>query len=324
MIFSYEQQSDFHRHSSIWTIGCVVLSLFSTVGFAADSSYQSLNQIYQQLQAKLDTNDFNAPIVVQSHVDNENVSGMVYSVIPHPFKQAAQLFSNATTLCNALDFHINVKSCTVSTASSSPVVSLYVGDKDYQQPDEAYRFDYEYRLTANTDRYLNTQLSATSGPLDSKNYLISIEAIPINENSSFIVFKYSAVYGFMTRLLINTYLATAGRHKVGFTKVGLDGEGNTKYIKGIEGLVERNAMRYMLAIYSYLDSLSYPKRQRMDFGLNRWFEFTRQYPRQLYEIGKDEYLSNKQRELKNQQTLQLAITSASATQQQADDSKTHL
>lgn len=315
---------------SLWNtifrlIGAVVVLLSTTDVFATESDYETLKDTYLTLQSRLESNDFKNPIVVDSNVNKENVKGIVYAVLPHNFNQTGKLFRNVNSLCNALDFHINVKSCTVSAAQDhSPLLHVYIGNKDYQQPDEAYRFDYGYEVVANEPNYLDIRLNTVDGPLDSKDYQISIQAIPLDNQSSFVVFSYSAVYGLMTRLMINTYLATSGRNKVGFTRVGTDSDGNTKYIKGIEGLLERNAVRYMFAFYSFLDSESYPKEQRMNIGLNRWFELTRQYPRQLYEIAKDEYIDNKQREQMNQQELQLAIKNTSTSNEQRLNSDIHL
>lgn len=310
---------------SIQILCAVVVLLFSTSAFTIEQGQQALMDTYLKYQSRLESNDFNNQIAVDSYVEKGNVSGTVYAVLPHDFAQTREIFQHASNWCTALDLHINVKSCTVShTQKDRPSVHLYIGDKDYQMPEDAYRFDYQYSIKADTNQYINAELRADTGPLDSKDYLITLQAIPINGNASFIVLKYSAVYGVLTRLMINTYLSTLGRNKVGFTKVGLDKDGNTKYIKGIEGLVERNAMRYMFAIYSYLDSLALPGPQRFEAGLNRWFDFTKKYPRQLYEIGRDEYISNKHRERKNQQSLQLAINKTVRQQNQSDTINTPL
>jgi hypothetical protein len=66
-------------------------------------------------------------------------------------------------------------------------------------------------------------------------------------------------------------------------------------------VVERNTMRYYLAIGAYLDSLSLPPQQRIERRLRDWFAATERYPRQLHEISQDEYLVMKRREIERQQ-----------------------
>jgi hypothetical protein len=49
-------------------------------------------------------------------------------------------------------------------------------------------------------------------------------------------------------IAMKTYLATLGSSKVGFTVTRRQSNGQPEYIRGMRGLVERNAMRYYLAI----------------------------------------------------------------------------
>src|SRR3546814_16967541 len=55
-------------------------------------------------------------------------------------------------------------------------------------------------------------------------------------------------YGVAGRMAMQAYLATAGSAKVGFTVTGKDGHGQPIHIGGMRGAIERNAMRYYLAI----------------------------------------------------------------------------
>jgi hypothetical protein len=99
---------------------------------------------------------------------------------------------------------------------------------------------------------------------------------------------------------MKTYLATIGSDKVGFTTAG----GPSEYIGGVRGLVERNTMRYYLAIDAYLGALSSPPDKRLEQRLTNWFDATEQYPRQLHEVDRQEYLQMKHQEYERQQTEQ--------------------
>ena len=61
-------------------------------------------------------------------------------------------------------------------------------------------------------------------------------------------------------------------------------------------MVERNTMRYFLAIEASLDALAAPAGQRTEKRIREWFTATERYARQLHEMDADEYLAMKRRE----------------------------
>jgi hypothetical protein len=73
------------------------------------------------------------------------------------------------------------------------------------------------------------------------------------------------------------------------------------YIRGVRGVVERNTMRYYLAIEAYLDSLTEPLSRQLDSRLRNWFASTERYPRQLADGDLGSYLEMKQGEYRRQQ-----------------------
>jgi len=98
------------------------------------------------------------------------------------------------------------------------------------------------------------------------------------------------------------YLATFGRGKVGFTNIADSPAAPPKYVDGIRGLAERNTMRYYLAIDAYLSALSGLPEKRLEQCLSNWFSASEQYPRQLHEIGRQQYMQMKREEYRRQQT----------------------
>jgi hypothetical protein len=66
--------------------------------------------------------------------------------------------------------------------------------------------------------------------------------------------------------------------------------------------VERNAMRYYLAIDAYLDTMDAPQAQRVDKRINQWFTATERYPTQLHEMDRNTYVSMKRQEYERQTT----------------------
>ena len=100
------------------------------------------------------------------------------------------------------------------------------------------------------------------------------------------------------------YLATIGRDKVGFTTTGKQPNGQPIYIKGVRGVVERNTMRYYLAIDTYLAALNTPPEGQLEKRLQLWFNGTDQYARQLHEVERGDYLAMKRSEYQRQQVAQ--------------------
>ena len=131
--------------------------------------------------------------------------------------------------------------------------------------------------------------------LRSSRLRIAVSAIPIDKGRTFLHLSYSYGYGLAGRVAMQAYLATAGANKAGFTS------------KGLRGAVERNAMRYYLAIDAYLDTLDAPQAQRTDKRINQWFSATERYPRQLREMDRGTYVAMKRQDYGAQ-------TTAAATQ----------
>ena len=185
-------------------------------------------------------------------------------------------------------------------------MQLFVGRKHYQTPGKAFPLQYRFAQQAN-DHQLSVKLTAHTGPFGTSDYLISLEATPIDEHHSFIHFQYHYQFGFMAKIAMQAYLATLGRKKVGFTVVDTDENGKAIYIKGLQGVIERNVMRYIFAIQSVLEARKSPDENRHTDQLARWYAHIQEYPRQLVELTREEYMGNKQRECRNQMEMQKAL-----------------
>jgi hypothetical protein len=113
---------------------------------------------------------------------------------------------------------------------------------------------------------------------------------------------YAYRFGVAARLATKAYLTTVGRDKVGFSIVGRDSAGKPQFVGGTRGAIERNTMRYYLAIEAYLGALSLPTAQQLETvgGLARR---RRTYPRQLRELDRGEYIAMKREQVRRQQQL---------------------
>ena len=88
---------------------------------------------------------------------------------------------------------------------------------------------------------------------------------------------------------------------------GTDRNGKPVYIGGPRGAIERNAVRYYFAIQSFMDMLSYPGENRFSMSTIKWYDLTSRYRKQLFDLDKENYLTLKTKEHKNQVILQQSM-----------------
>ena len=259
-------------------------------------SAATLRARFSVLQDQLSHNQFQRPLYMDSSETPDSVTGDVYALVNYPFATAATALNVPARWCDILMLHINTKYCRASTDSRSSVLQVNIGKKFDQPLDQAYRVDFVYRVAAETPNYLKVTLTAADGPLSTRDYRVILEAVPLENGRTFIHLTYSYAYGFAGKLAMQAYLATIGRGKVGFTVVGKDSGGQPIHIGGTRGVVERNTMRYYLAIDAFLGALSAPPQARLEKSLRDWFAAIERYPRQLHELEQNEYLDMKRKE----------------------------
>jgi hypothetical protein len=258
---------------------------------AAVGSAQALLARHEQLRDRLEHNAFGQPLVLISHEGDGIVQGDVYGVVEHPFKRVEAELGDAANWCHVLILPYNVKRC---TAQGGTDLTLHVGKKSHDPIERAFRLDFHFQPVQTSPDYLQRTLKAPEGPLGTRNYGITLEASPLDEGHSFIHLSYTYEYGTVSRLAMDLYLSTTGSAKVGFSTVNEGGQ--EQLVKGMRGVMERNTMRYFLAIEADLDSLAAPPGQQLEARLNEWYEMSEKYRRQLWEMGRKEYLDMKRAE----------------------------
>ena len=279
--------------------------LLASVFAQADAG--ALRAKYVQIETDLRDNVYGIPVYLQSNGDNGTMHGEVFGVIPHPFSTVRDALGTPANWCEMVPRHLNVKACTYRYIGGECRLNIYTGRKFYEKADDVYLLDYRYQVDTKQKGYLHTTLTAEDGPLDTGNYIITAEAVPLNESSTFIHFSYSYEHGFITDLAMTGYFATLGSGKIGFTIVGKNYDGKPVYVDGIRGVIERNTIRYYFVIQSFLDTLKVPAEERFEARINNWFDLTERYHAQLYEMDKKDYLSYKRKERLDQMRLQQAV-----------------
>jgi hypothetical protein len=247
-----------------------------------------LHERYAALRERFEQSPYGRPLWLDSREGAHNLEGDAFAVIAQPFGKVMSALGPLDHWCDALILPFNVKRCTTNAAAAR--LSLWVSPKADSSESLASRLDFEYSIAAHANDYLELALRARDGPLGTRDYRIVLRAIPLDEGRTFIHLGYSYGFGVLGKAAMRTYLATAGASKVGFSR---DGQG---FVGGMRGVMERNTMRYYLAIDAYLGSLAAPPAAQAAKRLNDWFSATERYPRQLGEnIGRAQYIAMKMR-----------------------------
>jgi hypothetical protein len=246
---------------------------------------------YDGLHEELQHNAFGRPLVLQATQNGDRLLGEVYAKLDTPFAQLAQALEGTDHWCAILILHLNVKRCHAEAHG----LDMALGRKFDQAADDAFQLHFDYRLGSATPGYLEAGLSSADGPLGTHDYRISVEAEPLDATHSVLHMSYAYSVGLAARVATSAYLATSGASKVGFSQAGRDDGGQPRYVGGVRGLIERNTMRYYLAIEAYAAS---PGPGQLEQRLAGWFDATERYARQLHEVDKPQYLAMKREEVR--------------------------
>jgi hypothetical protein len=276
-----------------------VLLALAAVGAQADAG--ELRAKHAELRDQLRSNPYHRAIQIDSAEAGDALKGDVYAVLDYPYETLAASLKNPSEWCAILILPFNTKYCHPAKGPQGTNLALRIGRKADQPVGDAYRLDLSLRPVAAGSDYFETRLTSAQGPVGTRDYRITLAAIPLDARHTFMHLSYSYAYGGMGRFAMQAYLSTAGANKVGFSVVGRDGAGQPMYIGGMRGAIERNVMRYYLAIDAHLASLSVPPDQQLEKRIETWFSSTEHYARQLHEMDRSRYVAMKRGEYERQQ-----------------------
>lgn len=283
--------------------GAMVLLAALASPAKADTTSQAYNLKMQfgRLKNELSRNRtvFHRPLIIRSQETAVGIEGEVFAVIDRSFARIEAGLRDVRRWCDLLVLQPNVKQCDASVASSPGTLVVRLGRQNEASIEQTVRVQFSHRVVASAPGYLKLQLAADEGPLGTSNYRISIEAIPADERRTFLQLTYAHTQGLAARVVTQGYLATLGRGKVGFSIVGRSPAGEPLYVGGVRGIVERNAMRYYLAVETALDVDEIPgltPMQRQKQRFRKWYAATEQFAMQLHEVDEATYLETKRRD----------------------------
>ncbi|KQU91129.1 hypothetical protein ASC78_19325 [Variovorax sp. Root318D1] len=258
---------------------------------SASAAADALRAAHQRMSGKLARSSFGRPIQLDSQETPTGLQGDIHAVVDHPLPAISAALKQSSHWCELLALHVNNRRCrTGTTPQGQDMLTLFVVRRYDKPVEQAFELPFVYRVASATPEYLSVEMNAASGPLGTSNYRVTLEAVALDDRRSFLHFSYSYDHNMMVRMATQAYLATFGRDKVGFTVEGKGADGQPEYIRGLRGLVERNAMRYFLTLDAYLSSGAGASAERRE---RAWFAAAQQYPRQLHEIDLDTYLAIK-------------------------------
>ncbi|RYF16071.1 MAG: hypothetical protein EOO30_12420 [Comamonadaceae bacterium] len=266
------------------SLGAACLLAFGSLQAHADAG--DLRARHAEMRDQLRNNDFGRQLHIDSAETSNSLQGDVYAVLDHPFEKVKSALQDPDAWCDIMLLPFNTRACDANGNS----LTVRIGRRPDQPVEQAHPLNFSFQRVAAAADYLQARLNAGQGPFGTRDYRISAEAVPLENGKTFMHMRYSYGYGGAGRFAMQAYLATAGANKVGFTT------------NGVRGAVERNAMRYYLAIDAFLDTVDIPVAQRVDKRLNQWFSATERYPRQLREMDRASYLSVKRDAYGKQQT----------------------
>lgn len=304
-----------HKFNKITQFVLLAIAIVSSASFAAAveiprKGENLLRSTYNRNQAKLEKNNFGFPLFLESIEQYDQVHVDVYGIFGFPFSNVVDVLKVPANWCDIVFLHPNVKACTYKELPDAWQLTFYVGRKFYQRPEEARQVTYHYRNLEQRPGYLDLVLSADEGPFGTKDHRLSFEAMPLDGGKTFVHVSYSYSDSVALRLAGKVYFTTLGYGKVGFTVIGTEKNGQPLYIGGSRGAIERNTVRYYLAIQSFMNTLRYSEESRFSMRISEWYDLTSRYPKQLNELDKENYLIIKTKEYKNQEILQRRIGGA--------------
>lgn len=282
----------------------ICLWLVCIRALAQATGAEALRQSFEQARTESAKNGmgslFERPVYLQSHQSGSQLQGDVHAVLRHRFGPLQRALTPAGAWCRVLILHLNVKYCRAARLGQQDRLDVGLGRKFDQPLSEVHWLRFVYRTRETGSDFLRLDLQAPNGPLGTHDYRIEVQAMPLNAEQTLLHMRYSYGFGRSARWAMQAYLATLGRDKVGFSQETPTAGGSLRRVGGLRGVLERNTVRYYLAIESFLDVQSLPASEQMQRSLEAWFDATERYP-QLHEVDRQAYLVMKRQEVGRQE-----------------------
>jgi len=182
------------------------------------------------------------------------------------------------------------------------MLGVYIGKKTPEPLANAVRIDFVFHHLRKSVNELQVEMNAQRGPWGTSGYRIVLEAVALPQSQTFLHLTYAYRVNLAGKLAFNAYLGSVGKDKVGFSMREASEGGTAELVGGVRGLVERNTMRYYLAIDAYLRSLPLAPGLQVESRLQTWYQQSEHYSRQLHDVDRAAYLEMKRAEIARQRS----------------------
>ena len=175
----------------------------------------------------------------------------------------------------------DVRDCRIETGadpSAQVVLSLRSGGGDEPQ-------NVAHELTiSETGGVLEIRMRAPQAPLGVTDAGLDLQARN-TANGVALTLAYGYRSSLRSRLMTRAYLSTTGRNRPGISYTLTD-DGGREYVDGLRALIERNAMRYFLAVLAAL-------KHDGPAAAETWYDLAATYTADLPEQDRDDYLDSR-------------------------------
>jgi hypothetical protein len=237
------------------------------------------------------------------------VSAEIHGIIDHPFRALATTFTEPGGWCDFLVLNPNIKTCTFRQEARETLLTLYIGSRSYRAPESATEQVYRFLVRARQSDYAAISLTAPQGMLGTTAHRFEFEAGSV-AGKTVVGLSSSFEPSMLSRILTGIYLGTVGRNMIGFSREATEAGVPAGYVRGVKGMIERNVMRYYLALNAFLDTSDLPAGRQFEARASLAYDLMDLYPAQLRQMDKAEYLDIKVREHQNQLRLQQKLALA--------------
>lgn len=245
-------------------------------------------------------------------VDKTDITNIAVLLEGVTLDESALMLNTPEEFCRVLFLHHNAKACVYSNEPGNEWIELYMGLTKYQGPGKAHRLRLDYSGNADSGEVRWAMLTAEKGPVGTSDFDIGLFGIDV-EGGVYAELRASQKSGETLSKMVTMFFDTFAAGRSGFTVIGTNEDGSPQYVSGTDGMFERNIVRYLLAFQVYVDDPEGSDSKALARRANAWYSATEKYPDQLYEIDRDKYLRNKQREYENTVKLQAKVDSGGDT-----------
>ena len=295
-----------HHTRLVLTLLPFLLAMPPRASWGGEAALQRLSSYYHELQEAAKHGPFGLPLQVRTEERQNLVSAEVHGIIDHPIEAFGAAVAEPASWCDFIPLNLNIKACTIQRNAQEALLTLYIGGKGYLSPEAASQQPYRFLVRERQPKYVAVSLSALQGLLGTKAHQLEFEAASV-DGRTVVALRSSYEQSAVSKLATAIYLATVGRDKVGFSRERVGPDGQASFVRGAQGMIERNLMRYYLVLKAFLDTQALPDSGRFEARISTFYDLMERYPAQLHEMERAEYLDVKRRERQDQIRLQQLI-----------------